>query len=905
MTTANLSMPPYLQICDESGVPYAGALVYTYVAGSDTPKTTYTDMSSGIPASNPVVADSAGRVALWLNTDGLYKLVIKDASDNLLYTQDNVGTGGAAGGTSLVINTVVGYSDSLKSLSAHASDVVTVLGYRTVSDNGGGTFRWSASAAGGDDGVVVNGNTTYGSTGRWIRLIEGDVDPKIYGVYGDGITNDKPYIDLAVTYARSTNKSLHMTTGNYLLLSDTTFTGVPVILDPFAKFVWSSFNPEMTVIIQEGDNSRHFDAGLTLDYTPALQSGLTISPRWFGSAADGATDDSLAINQAIKSASYHSGTVIIEGTSLIDYNIIPQSNVSLIGSGDGAIIIKTGFGGTYIIGSDTDTADNFEIKKLKVTGLITESNGGIVLLGNNNTVESCIVDDCGGDGIRIGSLSILSTGINAVVRNNIVTNCGATTSSCIAVVQGENVIVEGNQIQSGSFTSRYGIRVVPYVGSVKDVTIRNNNLNTMGIDISSSSDDIIGTVTVNNNVVSTDTTCISIQSNAADTASAYFLQGNNCIGAPKGLILDTLSKPVMVDSNMFVGSADSTAITEIGVTDVSYGTNLFNGVSDWYATSQPRWCTLGTNLRSQIDGDTTCLGSMAVSDNITVGGSIVNTALNNIFRTKIVGFKLENYGVSSSKVIINPGTCLSLNGYSIISSSQIIKDTTSVWSEGSGNGGMGYNAWGGQGNGGPIGKSWHCFVLGKSSDPTAVDGGFDDNTSATNLMSVASSAGYNIYRRLGSIVRGPYNHQVTPFNQLGDNFYYMYYGYNTIPGNVSIECSSLPTTDVTRVQLLGCPYGLPMEVTLLVSVSDTASGNSLYVGNAGVTSIGFFDKDFLQYAYHNILGNYGTNGFGAQAINVVTDTTGCVLMRKHNNNGMTAAAVITSFTDTRDQNTNF
>ena len=77
------------QFFDDNGAPLASGKVYTYAAGGSTPKTTYTDQSGGTPNANPIILDSAGRAAIWINSDS-YKFVVKDANDVLIRTIDDV-----------------------------------------------------------------------------------------------------------------------------------------------------------------------------------------------------------------------------------------------------------------------------------------------------------------------------------------------------------------------------------------------------------------------------------------------------------------------------------------------------------------------------------------------------------------------------------------------------------------------------------------------------------------------------------------------------------------------------------------------------------------------------------------------------------------------------------------------
>jgi hypothetical protein len=87
-TTAVLCPWIPLQFCDLTGVPLALGKVYTYEAGSSTPKDTFTDEAKGGTNTNPVILDSAGSAAIWL--DGVYKIVVKDANDADVWQRDYV-----------------------------------------------------------------------------------------------------------------------------------------------------------------------------------------------------------------------------------------------------------------------------------------------------------------------------------------------------------------------------------------------------------------------------------------------------------------------------------------------------------------------------------------------------------------------------------------------------------------------------------------------------------------------------------------------------------------------------------------------------------------------------------------------------------------------------------------------
>jgi hypothetical protein len=82
------------QFFTNTGAVLTGGKIYTYLAGTTTPATTYTSSNGLTPWTNPIVLDAAGRVSgsgeIWLTDSILYKFVLKDSNDVLIATYDNV-----------------------------------------------------------------------------------------------------------------------------------------------------------------------------------------------------------------------------------------------------------------------------------------------------------------------------------------------------------------------------------------------------------------------------------------------------------------------------------------------------------------------------------------------------------------------------------------------------------------------------------------------------------------------------------------------------------------------------------------------------------------------------------------------------------------------------------------------
>jgi hypothetical protein len=81
------------QFFTNTGAVLTGGKLYTYAAGTTTPLASYTTSAGTVARTNPVVLDAAGRVPdggeIWI-TLASYKFVLKDSTDVLIATYDNI-----------------------------------------------------------------------------------------------------------------------------------------------------------------------------------------------------------------------------------------------------------------------------------------------------------------------------------------------------------------------------------------------------------------------------------------------------------------------------------------------------------------------------------------------------------------------------------------------------------------------------------------------------------------------------------------------------------------------------------------------------------------------------------------------------------------------------------------------
>lgn len=148
---AVLYVPHFVQFFDDDGDPCNGCKLYTYTAGTTTPKATYTTETGGVSNANPVVMDASGRAVIFLT--GSYKFRLEDANGNLIRETDNVTafstqTAGVDSITTNFTEAVVASGDSI--IFADASDSNT-----TKRDTVDGVVDVVASTLAGKTDTVI------------------------------------------------------------------------------------------------------------------------------------------------------------------------------------------------------------------------------------------------------------------------------------------------------------------------------------------------------------------------------------------------------------------------------------------------------------------------------------------------------------------------------------------------------------------------------------------------------------------------------------------------------------------------------------------------------------------------------------------------------------------------------
>lgn len=120
---------PFPKACfyDSNGDPVSAGKLYSYEAGTATPKATYTDVGGLTANSNPEILDASGCADIWLG-DGSYKLQLDDANDLTLWTVDDL-QGESASGFLGQINSL---STTTNISASYDQDLVVVTASATM-----------------------------------------------------------------------------------------------------------------------------------------------------------------------------------------------------------------------------------------------------------------------------------------------------------------------------------------------------------------------------------------------------------------------------------------------------------------------------------------------------------------------------------------------------------------------------------------------------------------------------------------------------------------------------------------------------------------------------------------------------------------------------------------------------
>lgn len=297
------------QFFDNSGTPLSGGKLYTYIAGTTTPATTYTDATGVQANTNPIILNSAGRVPyeIWLTSGTNYKFILKTSTDTLLGTYDNIRSAATSlDGTGT--NNAVAYFNATGAFSSSpnftfndSTNALTVAGNISGSNI---SASGNVAATGNLSGVNLTATGTAAITGN--TTITGTL-----AVTG-GITSATP----AVTQATGDSSTK---------IATTAFVQAAGQITKLQPLTASSSGSGLTLTLAPTSlNFRTDIANTIVTYSNASSISITVP----NSASLGTTSGQQA--RLVVLAIYYSGGIRLAVTNLAGGTQLDEANVSQI-----------------------------------------------------------------------------------------------------------------------------------------------------------------------------------------------------------------------------------------------------------------------------------------------------------------------------------------------------------------------------------------------------------------------------------------------------------------------------------------------------------------------------------------------------------------------------------------------
>ena len=558
------------QFFTSNGIPLAGGKLYSYAAGTTTPQAAYTSSGGGTAWSNPIVLDSAGRVSgggeVWLTGNLEYKFILKDSTDVLIGTYDNIR---GIGDTSVLLafeallagstgSSFVGYTQGgtgavATTVQAKLRESVSVLDFGAKGD-GTTDDRTAIQAA------LTASKSVYFPTPSVSYYISDSVTPQSNSlIYGDGFSTHIQVPDGSVN-------CFYIDGGSGVIIRDlkiSTKSQTNATAYKCGVLIYNSNNVLIENVLMF--NMGHWGVSL-YNSGNSIVRGCRFAT-WFGTVQDSAgiavynNSSNNLIEENFCSANSDHGILVQDpysGATPTGNSIV---NNSVSGAkADGILIYVTTAYDTQTLISGNRIYDilGTALSGLSGHGIYVQSAGGTIV--TNNTLTNCCQSTVsfetqvvGAIGVSTGDTTMYPTGTisEVIVNNNHITaqrGPGIAVQTCGVPVQ-----VDGNIILSTGTTAVRGeaIYIVNADGvQIKNNTIKHANTNYSAIGISASALTLNGISVVGNRIRGT-TTGIGFNVVGGGAFTNAVITGNIVSGLTSlGLSISSISGAQISNNNL-------------------------------------------------------------------------------------------------------------------------------------------------------------------------------------------------------------------------------------------------------------------------------------------------------------------------------------------------------------------
>lgn len=278
-----VNLSPYggvgAQFLDNAGNVLTGGKIETYAAGTTTPQATYTSSTGTTFHPNPIILDASGRVPsggeIWLTDGLLYKFVLRDSSNVLIATYDNIAginsnfvnftnqqeIQTATAGQTVFTLTTTNYSPGTNSLSVYVDGVnqygpgasyayletnSTTVTFTTGLHVGAEvkfTTSQSNSSGGTNASVVTYDPAGAGAVATTVQAkLRETVSVKDFGAVGDGVADDTVAIQTAWNACVANDQTLFFPAGSYRITDTLTQTPILFLGEADSAIIFDSFS---------------------------------------------------------------------------------------------------------------------------------------------------------------------------------------------------------------------------------------------------------------------------------------------------------------------------------------------------------------------------------------------------------------------------------------------------------------------------------------------------------------------------------------------------------------------------------------------------------------------------------------------------------------------------------------